>query len=178
MQLLRAVNHLHSRNIYHRDIKFDNILIDSEGNVKLIDFGFSTLVKTGKLKLFCGTPSYMCPEIVKKREYRGYAADIWAVGVVIFAISAGRFPFKSPIERELYRKIIKGLFEYPAHVSPPTRLVIDMMLNLEGAHRPTAEALLSERFFMFDHASSTQNSQVSSRLNASPCTVDYQPMKR
>lgn len=76
----------------------DNILIDAEGNIKLIDFGFATIAPKGKLKLFCGTPSYMSPEIVLKKEYKGDAADIWAVGVVLFTLVSGTFPFKSPIE--------------------------------------------------------------------------------
>lgn len=71
--------------------------------------------------MFCGTPSYMCPEIVKKKEYYGYAADIWAVGVCLFTIATGKFPFKSPIERELYKKIIKGQYFWTENVSNTTK---------------------------------------------------------
>ena len=80
----------------HRDIKLENVLLDRSCRiVKLIDFGFSTCVPNDKkIKLFCGTPSYMAPEIVMKEEFRGPPADIWALGVLLYALLSGKFPFK------------------------------------------------------------------------------------
>ncbi len=74
---------------------------------KLIDFGFSTCVER-KIKLFCGTPSYMAPEIVQKLEYKGEQADVWALGVLFYVILTGNFPFKGATDEELYRKINKA----------------------------------------------------------------------
>ena len=63
---------MHTMNIAHRDIKLQNIILDEDLNPKLIDFGFSTCIDpTQKMKIFCGTPSYMSPEVVQRREYRG-----------------------------------------------------------------------------------------------------------
>lgn len=95
-QVVRAVNYCHARCITHRDIKLENILLNEKKNeVKVIDFGFSTCIpNTQKVKLFCGTPSYMAPEIVSKKEYLGPPADAWALGVLYFALLNGRFPFK------------------------------------------------------------------------------------
>lgn len=75
-QIVEAVNYLHRQNIAHRDLKPDNILIDEvynmSYNIKLIDFGFSiNMDGQKKLRIFCGTPSYMSPEIVNKKEYCG-----------------------------------------------------------------------------------------------------------
>lgn len=70
----------------------------------------------------------MSPELVMKKEYRGDLADVWAVGVLMFALVSGVFPFWSPIERELYRKIIKGSFDFPPHVSINTRAIIEKIL--------------------------------------------------
>ena len=84
-KVVDAVKYLHEQSICHRDIKLDNILIDSKLEPKLIDFGFATcLDKAKKVKMFCGTPSFMAPQIVSKVEYRGEPADVWALGVVLF----------------------------------------------------------------------------------------------
>ena len=80
----------------HRDVKLDNILIE-EGTrmVKLIDFGFSVLsAPNQRLKVFCGTPSYMAPEITRKSDYEGRPVDIWALGVLLFVMITGQFPFR------------------------------------------------------------------------------------
>lgn len=71
-QLLDAISFCHTRNIIHRDIKLENVIVDSEFHVKLIDFGFGAICAPNKLQsFFCGTPSYMPPEIVMKKDYIG-----------------------------------------------------------------------------------------------------------
>lgn len=96
---------MHGKYISHRDMKPDNIIYDSDtGVVKIIDFGFATMSKE-KLKVFCGTPSYMAPEITLKGEYYGPPADIWACGVILYLMLLGEVPFNSSSESELFRKI-------------------------------------------------------------------------
>ena len=69
----------------HRDVKLENILLDETKTVvKMIDFGFSTCIPhERKVKIFCGTPSYMAPEIVNKEDYTWYV-DVWALGILLF----------------------------------------------------------------------------------------------
>ncbi len=118
-QLLSILAYLHQRSVTHRDIKLENIIIDKRGVIKLIDFGFCCCnVPEQRLKVFCGTPSYMCPEIVMKKEYLGPPTDIWASGVLMYAMLCGTFPFRGMSDKELYKKISKGEFSYPEHVSP------------------------------------------------------------
>ena len=118
-QVVSAIHYCHSRCITHRDIKLENILLNEKKNqVKLIDFGFSTCIPNEKkVKLFCGTPSYMAPEIVSKKEYTGPPADVWGLGVLYYALLCGKFPFKGQNDKELYKKICKNDLEFPEGVS-------------------------------------------------------------
>ena len=71
-QVLHGIEYCHNKNVTHRDLKLENILLDDNNNVKIIDFGFGTCFSHDKkVKLFCGTPSYMAPEIVNRVEYSG-----------------------------------------------------------------------------------------------------------
>lgn len=111
-ELTKALRYMHSLRIAHRDIKLENIILDENYSPKFIDFGFSTCIEANKkIKIFCGTPSYMAPEVVQRKEYRGEKADIWALGVLLFVSLTGIFPFKGTTDQELYRKINNA--EYP-----------------------------------------------------------------
>jgi serine/threonine protein kinase len=86
--------------------------------IKLIDFGFCCCSPAEiKLRVFCGTPSYMCPEIVMKKEYVGPPTDVWSAGILLYAMLCGSFPFRGNNDKDLYKKISKGEFVYPDHVS-------------------------------------------------------------
>ena len=107
-QLAESVCYLHSLNMIHRDIKLDNVLIDEKSKtVKLIDFGFSVIIPNtaARLKIFCGTPSYMSPEITRKLEYDGKPVDVWALGVLLYILVTGTSPFKGTNEQDLFKKI-------------------------------------------------------------------------
>lgn len=142
-QLLGVLTYLHQRNVTHRDVKLENIIIDQKGMIKLIDFGFCCCSSNDvKLKVFCGTPSYMCPEIVMKKEYVGPPTDIWASGILMFAMLCGQFPFRGQNDKDLYKKIAKGEFTFPDHVSEDARSFITKMLVVNPAARFSAQQLL------------------------------------
>ena len=86
-------------------------MIDEDNNAKIIDFGFSSSTKS-YLTSYCGTPPFMCPEIVQKRPYSGIKADIWALGIILFLMLNGKLPFKATTEQELYRIIQLGKFTF------------------------------------------------------------------
>lgn len=144
-QVCQGIRYLHDRHIVHRDVKLENLLLDEAGTVKIIDFGFSTIVPPGKkLKVFCGTPSYMSPEIVARKEYSGFCADVWAMGVLLYALLCGSFPFRGQNDRDLYRKIVRGVFHVPDLVGTETRNLLTRMLNTDMSRRPSVDDVLAD----------------------------------
>ena len=90
------------------------------------------------MKIFCGTSSYMAPEIVKKNEYSGFASDIWALGIVLFVMLTGRFPFKGNTEKELFNRILVGNYLSPACMGFETKHLVSKMLTVDPQKRPSA----------------------------------------
>ena len=144
-QLLSGVEYCHSRNVTHRDLKLENVLLDDRNNVKIIDFGFATCVaREKKVKMFCGTPSYMAPEIVGKREYCGPPADVWALGVMLYAMLCGTLPFKGQHDRELYQRVERGQYQIPQHVSAGAKAVLQSIFSVEPEKRPSIQQLMAD----------------------------------
>ncbi|TNV74080.1 hypothetical protein FGO68_gene9822 [Halteria grandinella] len=156
-QILTALHYCHRKSIAHRDIKLENILLDDSGTVKLIDFGFSTCIPNDKkIKMFCGTPSYMGPEIVAKEDYAGPPADIWASAVLLYALLNGCFPFRGATDKELYRRIQRGTFElHNQSVSDQFVMLLKRMLNIVADERPSAEEVLKDPWFTGNQVTNT-----------------------
>jgi len=96
-QLISAVWYCHEvANIFHRDIKPDNILLDENDNIKLSDFGVSDInLKNCALFDNAGSDAYFCPESVKKKTaYNGQSADLWACAVTLYQLVFGKLPFE------------------------------------------------------------------------------------
>ncbi|KAE9615107.1 putative protein kinase CAMK-CAMKL-CHK1 family [Lupinus albus] len=132
-QLINAVDFCHSRGVYHRDIKLENLLLDENENLKVSDFGLSALNESkwqdGLLHTACGTPAYVAPEVIKRKGYDGARADIWSCGVVLFVLMAGYLPFNDPNVIELYRKIGKAEFICPDWFPREVRRLLRKMLD-------------------------------------------------
>jgi MAP/microtubule affinity-regulating kinase len=138
-QVLSGIEYCHKMNVTHRDIKMENILVDDELNVKIIDFGFSVCSPpTQKLRIFCGTPSYMAPEIVNKEKYLGPPTDVWSLGILLFTLLAGHFPFRGVTEKDLFRSISRGIVTYPTGISEEVKILIGKMLQVNPLKRATA----------------------------------------
>ena len=141
-QVVRGIQYCHGMNIAHRDVKMENILLDESDNIKIIDFGFATR-SCMKTKAFCGTPSYMAPEIVDRLDHFALPADIWALGVLLYALLTGSFPFKGLSDKDLYKNISRGTFTFPENLPAEARNLIGRMLNVDPGLRPTCGEILA-----------------------------------
>ncbi|GAA5954123.1 hypothetical protein JCM21900_002895 [Sporobolomyces salmonicolor] len=98
-QVADALAFLHEHSIVHRDIKDENVVLDAEGNVRLIDFGSAAYVREGrKFDTFSGTLDFAAPEVLKGARYGGKEQDVWALGVLGYVLICGECPFWSPDE--------------------------------------------------------------------------------
>ena len=92
-QLLDAVDYMHNEGIVHRDLKPENIIVDEQMNLKVLDFGFSAHQNIDELTEYRGTLTYMAPEIKKRQPYKGTEVDVFSIGVILFSMTRGLFPF-------------------------------------------------------------------------------------
>ncbi|XXH05047.1 hypothetical protein Hte_011471 [Hypoxylon texense] len=96
VQVARAIHHLHTKaKVVHRDIKDENVILDGEGNIKLIDFGSAAYIKSGPFDVFVGTIDYAAPEVLAGKPYGGKEQDVWALGILLYTIIYKENPFYS-----------------------------------------------------------------------------------
>ena len=142
-QIVKGISYCHKKNIFHRDIKLENILVLKDDTIKIIDFGFGVKCNRDTLqKLFCGTPSYMAPEIVKKEKYIACYSDIWSLGVLFYSILFGIFPFKGKDDDELFEKINEANLVFPEY--NPLSEKIKQMFQKIFVHTPNQRISLDE----------------------------------
>lgn len=137
-QILHAVHHMHATGLIHRDIKPENMLIDGRGGVKIVDFGMTAIQPPGRMMTkSCGSPHYACPEICRGDAYMGQKADVWSLGVVLYALLNGSLPFDSKSIKELLEGIQAGFFFVPATLPWDCRDLLWSMLVLDPLKRPS-----------------------------------------
>lgn len=143
-----AIKYCHDMRISHCDIKFDNILINHSKEVKIIDFGFAVKrnSKHTLISHYCGTPAFMCPEIVRRVPYDPHKADIWALGILLYKLVMGFYPFSSPTDHQLNTSILHGKIHYNQFVSNCIRDVIDGMLHKDEKMRYTLDQVLQNEW--------------------------------
>ena len=138
-QLFSAIHYLHSKFINHRDIKLDNIVYNPiTQTIKLIDFGFSKIVDLDNPeKLFCGTPTYMSPEAILHKHSITLQSDVWASGIVLYALIFHKFPFSGKTETELYSNIVSLPLKVPSWLDEKILSLLGNIMNKDWQKRCT-----------------------------------------
>jgi 5'-AMP-activated protein kinase catalytic alpha subunit len=143
-QIIDGVDYLHQMEVTHRDLKPENLLLQNSSRgliIKIVDFGLSNTHDRGrKLKTACGSPCYAAPEMIAgngEKYYEGPKADLWSVGVILFALVCGYLPFEDANTTKLYKKILAGDYTAPKWISPEVRDLISKILNTNPITRYT-----------------------------------------
>ncbi|KAG6705459.1 hypothetical protein I3842_07G180200 [Carya illinoinensis] len=126
-QLISGVSYCHSMQICHRDLKLENTLLDGSTapRVKICDFGYSkSSVFHSQPKSTVGTPAYIAPEVLSKKEYDGKIADVWSCGVTLYVMLVGAYPFEDPADPKNFRKTIVRILS--VHYSIPDYVRVSM----------------------------------------------------
>ena len=146
-ELILAIEYLHLNNILYRDLKPENILIHSDGHIKLADFGLAREnVKDGVTKSFCGSPSYLSPEMIQKRESTK-ASDIYGIGAVLYEMMSGYTPFYGNDLKTLYTNITQKKLMFPEYFSHRAKSLLKKLLEKNPEKRIDLEDIKKHKFF-------------------------------
>jgi 5'-AMP-activated protein kinase, catalytic alpha subunit len=144
-QIVSAVKYIHSKGYIHGDIKLENTLINSEGIVKIIDFGMAKY-DTGSNMYIFGSPEYLSPEIIKRSDCKLSSGDIWATGVVLYTLLYDDYPFAGESTNEILESICTKEPVYSDKVSNIANELIQLILQKNPKKRPTAKNILKHQW--------------------------------
>ena len=147
-ELINGLEHIHSKGVVHRDLKPENLLLTNDKQLKIIDFGLSSLFD-GKhlLTTKCGSPSYAAPELIKSEAYDGFKTDVWCCGIILYAMLCGYLPFDGEENKEIFKNILHGEIEYPDWVKPYSISLISKMLVQEPDIRIDIKGLKRSKLY-------------------------------
>lgn len=152
-EIVLAIEYLHGLGVVYRDLKLENLLLDSEGHIKLTDFGLckEEITFGATTRTFCGTPEYLAPEVLEDNDY-GRAVDWWGVGVVMYEMMCGRLPFYSRDHEVLFELILVEEVKFPARLTALAKGILSGLLTKDptkrlGGGKLDAEEVKSHPFF-------------------------------
>lgn len=166
-QILSALKYCYDQSISHRDIKASNILFDSNGRVKVADFGLSELIGHDEnFNEFNGSLCYASPEICRKLAHNPFKSDVWSLGVLFYRLFTYSYPFNGRTKSELKDRIVEGF--YSEKIQGPVGKIIRKMLTVDPENRITIDQLNEMELFK-----SPSQRTVSFNMVGCPNTKSY-----
>ncbi|XP_043707580.1 serine/threonine-protein kinase SAPK1-like isoform X2 [Telopea speciosissima] len=156
-QLISGVSYCHSMQICHRDLKLENTLLDGNATprLKICDFGYSkSAILHSQPKSTVGTPAYIAPEVLSRKEYDGKIADVWSCGVTLYVMLVGAYPFEDPDDPKNFRKTISRImsvqYSIPdyVHVSSDCRHLLSRIFVANPSKRITIPEIKMHPWFL------------------------------
>ncbi|XP_064403179.1 MAP/microtubule affinity-regulating kinase 3-like isoform X2 [Halichondria panicea] len=146
-QIVSAVQYCHQKHVIHRDLKAENLLLDSNMNIKIADFGFSNEFTPGsKLDTFCGSPPYAAPELFQGKKYDGPEVDVWSLGVILYTLVSGSLPFDGNNLKELRERVLRGKYRIPFYMSTDCENLLKKFLVLNPTKRVNLEGIMKDKW--------------------------------
>ena len=136
IEIILAIEYLHKNKMLYRDLKPENVLIDTNGHIKLTDFGLSKIIQKPKEKAYtiCGTPQYLAPEVLSDKGY-DCTVDWWSLGCVLYELLVGRSPFRILLGDSLNEDFYKKKILIPDYVSDEAQDLITKLLIINPLKR-------------------------------------------
>jgi len=144
-QIVEATEYIHKKGFVHRDLKLENVMLKANHKIKVIDFGLCAHASCDSmLENFLGSVEYACPEILERKPYQGCKAEVWSLGVLLFALLFGQFPF-STYDRE--RKFnVELTFPNESLVSTSAKDLVSHMLTVDAEKRYSLKDVLKHKW--------------------------------
>jgi len=173
IQIADALGHAHARGVVHRDLKPPNVIIDAQGQPRLVDFGLSWLVVRGEpTTARIGTPGFLAPELMEDDyENCDHRADIYSLGATIYAVFTGLSPFASHSSASTLRRQLLGDFEFPPSFPSILRPIVALCLERDPHCRPRSVSIVADELRRIAHAFADSHTETAEGTPAASGTL-------